>query len=217
MKKPIYIFGSSGVAREIYELLKDIESSTTPGKTLEVEFQGFVGQDDINSDSLIHKYIPEKELASKNHVDGLFLLGIGTGKIRRKLSGFAEKIGLEPVSLVHPNAYLGLSSSNIGAGTTIGVFSSITSNVAIGKFCFIDRNVTIGHDTVLGDYVSVYPSASISGNVTIHNEATIGTGARILQGLTIGEGAFVGAGAVVTKDVSPGQTVVGNPARLLTK
>lgn len=217
MKKPIFIFGSSGVAREIYELLQDIENSITTEKKLEVEFQGFVGQDEINTDPRIHKYIPENVLASMNSVDGLFLLGIGTGTIRRKLSIFAEQIGLEPFSLVHPNAYLGRSSSNIGVGTTIGVFTSITSNVALGKYCFIDRNVTIGHDSVLGDFVSVYPSASISGNVTIQDEVTIGTGARILQGLTIGEGAFVGAGAVVTKDVAAGQIVVGNPARLHIK
>jgi acetyltransferase-like isoleucine patch superfamily enzyme len=53
----------------------------------------------------------------------------------------------------------------------------------------------------------------VSGNVTIGAGATIGTGANVLPGVTIGEGAFVGAGAVVTKDVEPGQTVVGSPAK----
>ena len=43
--------------------------------------------------------------------------------------------------------------------------------------------------------------------------ASIGANATILPGLTIGEGAMVGAGSVVTKDVPPGVTVVGNPAR----
>jgi UDP-2-acetamido-3-amino-2,3-dideoxy-glucuronate N-acetyltransferase len=43
--------------------------------------------------------------------------------------------------------------------------------------------------------------------------ASIGANATILPGLTIGEGAMVGAGAVVTKDVPPGVTVKGNPAR----
>jgi len=34
----------------------------------------------------------------------------------------------------------------------------------------------------------------------------------VLQGLRIGAGAIVGAGAVVTRDVAPGTTVVGIPA-----
>jgi UDP-2-acetamido-3-amino-2,3-dideoxy-glucuronate N-acetyltransferase len=45
--------------------------------------------------------------------------------------------------------------------------------------------------------------------------ASIGANATIVCGITIGERAFVGAGAVVTKDVSPHGLVVGNPARLI--
>jgi acetyltransferase-like isoleucine patch superfamily enzyme len=45
--------------------------------------------------------------------------------------------------------------------------------------------------------------------------ASIGSGATLLCGVTIGEHAIVGAGSVVTKDVPPGATVAGNPARLM--
>jgi maltose O-acetyltransferase len=41
----------------------------------------------------------------------------------------------------------------------------------------------------------------------------IGAAAIILPGVTVGDDAVVGAGAVVTRDVRPGATVVGNPAR----
>ena len=44
---------------------------------------------------------------------------------------------------------------------------------------------------------------------------SLGSGAVILGGIIIGEGALVGAGAVVTRDVAPGEVVVGNPARPL--
>lgn len=41
----------------------------------------------------------------------------------------------------------------------------------------------------------------------------IGGGALILPGVTIGDDAIIGAGSVVTRDVAPGVTVMGNPAR----
>ncbi|WP_066721732.1 sugar O-acetyltransferase [Sphingomonas pituitosa] len=45
----------------------------------------------------------------------------------------------------------------------------------------------------------------------------IGGGALILPGVTIGDDAIIGAGSVVTRDVAPGATVVGNPARAVTR
>jgi len=49
--------------------------------------------------------------------------------------------------------------------------------------------------------------------VTINNNAWIGANAVILPGITIGEYAVIGAGAVVTKDVSPYTMVAGIPAQ----
>ncbi|MCK5534925.1 sugar O-acetyltransferase, partial [bacterium] len=51
--------------------------------------------------------------------------------------------------------------------------------------------------------------------VIIRKRAFIGTGAIILPGVEVGESAVVGAGAVVTKDVVPGITVIGIPAKVL--
>ncbi len=46
----------------------------------------------------------------------------------------------------------------------------------------------------------------------IEDGAWLGAGAIVLPGVTIGRDAIVGAGAVVTRDVPPGETVVGVPA-----
>ena len=59
-----------------------------------------------------------------------------------------------------------------------------------------------------------------NGNITIEDHVYVGAGAMIRQGkpgkpLVIGQGAVIGMGAVVTKDVPEGVTVVGNPARIL--
>ncbi|HYC48356.1 MAG TPA: acyltransferase [Burkholderiales bacterium] len=54
-------------------------------------------------------------------------------------------------------------------------------------------------------------------SVTVEDDVWIGIGAIVLKGVCIGRGAHVGAGAVVTRDVAPGATVVGNPARLVER
>lgn len=51
--------------------------------------------------------------------------------------------------------------------------------------------------------------------VNVQAWADIGTGAILLPGVTIGKGSIIGAGAVVTRDVSPFSIVAGVPARLM--
>jgi maltose O-acetyltransferase len=45
----------------------------------------------------------------------------------------------------------------------------------------------------------------------------IGGGALLMPGVVIGDDAVIGGGAVVTRDVRPGATVAGNPARPLPR
>jgi maltose O-acetyltransferase len=49
--------------------------------------------------------------------------------------------------------------------------------------------------------------------VTIGRDVWVGSGAILLPGITVGDGAIVAAGAVVSRDVPPGATVAGVPAR----
>jgi len=51
--------------------------------------------------------------------------------------------------------------------------------------------------------------------IHIGRNVWIGANALIMPGITVGDNAIIGAGSVVTHDVAPGTTVVGNPARSL--
>jgi len=104
-------------------------------------------------------------------------------------------------------------------GAILSPFVTLTSNITIGKHFHANLYSYVEHDCVVGDFVTFAPGVKCNGNVQIGDYAYIGSGAVIKQGtpespLRIGEGAVIGMGAVVTKDVLPGETVIGNPARI---
>ncbi|AWI59695.1 sugar O-acetyltransferase [Sinorhizobium fredii] len=109
-----------------------------------------------------------------------------------------------------------------------GVNITLGAGVYLNAGCTIldSAPVAIGAGSMLGPGVHIYcaehhkdvvlrrAGLEVARPVTIGKDVWIGGGAIILAGVTIGDGAIVGAGAVVTKDVAPGVTAVGNPARV---
>ena len=93
----------------------------------------------------------------------------------------------------------------------------------IGNGVFIDHGagVVIGETCEIGDNVTMYQGVTLGGtgkdtgkrHPTICNNVIIGAEALLLGPITVGEGAKIGAGAIVIKDVPPGSTIVGEPAR----
>jgi len=143
-------------------------------------------------------------------------IAIAASKTRQNL---AEKCAAAKVPLIEARAasVVQMDDVVIGDGACLSPFVTLTSNIRIGR-CFHGNLYSyVEHDCAIGDFVTFAPGAKVNGNVTIGDHAYIGSGAIIRQGIAIGAGAIVGMGAVVTRDVPPGVTVVGNPARRLNK
>lgn len=95
----------------------------------------------------------------------------------------------------------------------------------IGKRFFLDHGFSvIGESAEIDDDVTIYQHVTLGGtnpttgvggkrHPTLRKGVVVGSGAQILGPIEIGEGAKIGANSVVTKDVAPGQTVVGIPAK----
>ena len=137
--------------------------------------------------------------------------------------------------VVYQPELVNLYGCAIGDHTTVGPFVEIQRDVSVGARCkicshtFICSGVTIEDEVFVGHGVMFtndkFPRATTedgrpqgpsdwSVEVTrVGRRASIGSNATILCGISIGEGATVGAGAVVTRNVAPGDVVAGVPAR----
>lgn len=131
--------------------------------------------------------------------------------------------------------FVNLYGCRIGAETHIGTFVEIQRGASVGARCkisshtFICEGVTIEDEVFVGHGVMFIndrrPRATNDDGTPqtdadwhlerthVGRGASIGTGAIILGGIRIGARALIGAGAVVTRNVAPGETVAGVPAR----
>ena len=144
-------------------------------------------------------------------------IAIADSKVRERI---AAKCSADQVSAwtVRADNVVVMDDAKIGEGALLSPFITITSNIRIGRYFHGNLYSYVEHDCRIGDFVTFAPGVKCNGNVVVEDHAYIGSGAILRQGkpgspLRIGCGAIVGMGAVVTRDVAAGVTVVGNPAR----
>jgi serine O-acetyltransferase len=102
----------------------------------------------------------------------------------------------------------------------------IHPGAAIGRRVFIDHGmgVVIGETAEVGDDCTLYHGVTLGGtswnegkrHPTLGRGVVIGAGAKVLGPIEVGDGAKIGSNAVVVREVPPGATAVGIPARIVT-
>lgn len=218
MSNPMYaIYGASGFGREIMPLARQrlLETGVAPDRLVFI--------DDHPMEPMVngHRVLRYAEFLETPASERFVALAIANSVAREKLSDRCRPDGVVPWTIRAPNTVV-MDVVEVGEGALLCPFVTLTSNIQIGRHFHANIYSYVAHDCVIGDFVTFAPGVKCNGNIRIEDHAYIGTGAILRQGkpgepLVIGRGATVGMGAVVTKSVPPGVTVVGNPARTLQR
>jgi acetyltransferase-like isoleucine patch superfamily enzyme len=125
--------------------------------------------------------------------------------------------------------------ARIGAECVIGRDVFIDEGVEIGDRVKIQNGALVYHGVTVEDGVFIGPGAILTNDrypraitstgelaraedwtvspIRLRHGCSIGAGAVVVAGVEVGAFATVGAGAIVSRDVTPHALVVGNPAR----
>jgi len=107
----------------------------------------------------------------------------------------------------------------IGDDVELGALNTVCSGTLkptlIGDHVKTDDHIHIAHNDIIDENVIITAGTILSGSVHLNSDAWIGINASVKQGITIGKGSTIGMAACVTKDVPPGVTMAGSPAKPL--
>jgi sugar O-acyltransferase (sialic acid O-acetyltransferase NeuD family) len=207
MGNKIFILGAGGFAREVLDILSDLDRIE--------DVLGFLEENCQREGELINEK-PVYDLSKLNEFNGenvRLVCAIGT-PLRKNVIEKTKQMGFKYETLIHSSAILS-EWVELGEGCIICAGTILTSQINIGNFVILNLACTIGHDVIIEDYTTLSPGTHISGKVTIGKECFIGTGTVTVEKLKIGNNSFIGAGAVVSKDLPNNVLALGTPAKVL--
>lgn len=222
MQQPLYaVYGAGGYGREVMPLARaQLQAQMLAGQ-LSPERLVFIvdgaGESRINGQQVMSY----QDFLAADAVEKHVAIAIANSVERERLAQRLSADGIGAWTLQAMNSVI-MDQSIIADGAILSPFVTITSNASIGAHFHANIYSYVAHDCVIGDFVTFAPGVKCNGHIVVEDHAYIGTGAILRPGskgapLIIGRGAVIGMGAVVTKNVAAGETVVGNPARALQK
>jgi UDP-perosamine 4-acetyltransferase len=145
------------------------------------------------------------------------VIGIGsTGSVTARKNTFdlLHAKGVAILGCTHSSTILG-SDCQVDSTAQVLPGCVINNSARIGANVVLYTGSIIEHDCVIDEHAYLSPGVTLCGGVSIGARSFLGARATVLPGVRVGSDVVIAAGAVVTRDVVDGATVMGVPAKVV--
>lgn len=205
--KDIVIVGAGGFGRELYYMIKEINSIKPTWN-----IKGFIAGDHHELDGvdcacpivgIIEEWMPQE--------NEVFAMGISSPSTKERLAKYLKNKGANFVTIVSPHARIN-ETVKMGEGCVVSPSSSIGDGTVLGNFVHIEGSM-IGQDVRIGDFTTSTGFVNIP-NTSIGKRVFIGSHSVVLA--KVEDDAKICAGSIVFRKVRAQTTVAGNPAKRIS-
>jgi UDP-perosamine 4-acetyltransferase len=140
------------------------------------------------------------------------VVAIADPMARERFSELLLDASVDLPTIVHPRAFVAPSAS-LGRGVFVGPMAGVGAGAQVDDFALVQSASYVGHNSRVERAASLGGMVMLGGRTRIGPRASLGLSVVVIPDRTVGHDAVVGAGAVVIRDVEPGTTVAGVPAR----
>lgn len=144
--------------------------------------------------------------------DVAIVWGIAFPSIKKKLFDQYQNLAFDFPNFIANDSWIS-EAVTFGKGCIIYPGTAINYETAIDDFVVINMNCSLGHNCSIQSFSSLAPGVNLGGNTTIGSCVELGIGASTIQGIIIGDMATIGGQAMVVRNVSNEDVVVGIPAK----
>ena len=209
--KPVVLFGTGRLARTILYFL--VHESPYEIAAVTVDREHMKGDETFGLPTFPFETLPE------THPPDAYDLFLALGyrrmnRLREERFRQAKEMGYQLISHISPRAS---TWPNLEIGENCLVLDEVVVHpyVTIGDDTIIWSGSHVGHGTAIGDHCFIASRAAISGWVTVADNCFLGTNCTVRDGLSLAPMSLVGAGVVVTRDTTEGQTLAPPEPRIL--
>lgn len=204
------IFGASGQGKEVREIA-DYENDRKH------KWEKILFVDDNKPEGVfMNLEMVRLETALSKYKDMEFVIAVGEPRTKKKIFDRLAGLGCKFGSVISPDSQVS-PYCQLGEGIVIKRGAIISADAKIGDNTTIQSYACIGHDARIGRHCQISTHVDVGGQTVMGECVFVGLNSPIRELLTIGDYAVISAGAVVLKNVDANVTVMGNPARVISR